>query len=80
MFELISILMCGGGGGAPPPPAYVPAPLKVGTRAPSSAVKRRQTQTKGGGATMGATTGTLFAGTQGIGDQSLMTGKTLLGG
>ena len=79
MFELISILMCGGGGGPAPAP-YVPQPLKVGTRAPSSAVKRRQTQTKGGGATMGATTGTLFAGTQGIGDQSLMTGKTLLGG
>ena len=78
MFELISILMCGGGGGQPAP--YVPQPLRVGTRAPSSAVKRRQTQSKGGGAAMGATTGTLFAGTQGIGDQSLMTGKTLLGG
>ena len=78
MFELISILMCGGGGGQPAP--YVPHPLRVGTRAPSSAVKRRQTQSKGGGATMGATTGTLFAGAQGIGDQSFSAGKTLLGG
>ena len=80
MFELLSVLMCGGGGGPAPAP-YVPQPIRQGKRSASSAVKRQQSTSKTGGGSLGyGGGGTLFAGTQGIGDQSLSTGKTLLGG
>ena len=81
MFELLSVLMCGGGPAAVPAPAYVPQPIRQGLRSASSATKRSQSSAKTGGGGFGiGSGGSLFAGSQGIGDQSLSTGKTLLGG
>ncbi len=81
MLEILSVLMCGGGGAAPAPYVPPPAPVKRSTRSPASEIKRRQSESKGGpGGIGGGSTGTLFAGTQGVGDLTLSTGKTLLGG
>jgi hypothetical protein len=89
MFELISVLMCGGGGGYQPPP-YVPPPKPKPAPPPPAAVKQPQTavRQKQKRSVRGAETpsmaggfgGTLLTGTQGIGDQSLITGKSMLGG
>jgi len=86
MLELLTVLMCGGGGGSPAP-AFTPTPtVKTrGTRYPTSDVRRQQAQNRsssgsGGGGFGSSTRGDLFTGTQGIGDMSLSTGKTLLGG
>lgn len=87
MLELLTVLMCGGGGGSPAP-AFTPTPTPIktrGTRNPTSGMRRQQAQNRattgsGGGGFGSSTRGDLFTGTQGIGDMSLSTGKTLLGG
>lgn len=78
MFELLSVLMCGGGGYSPPPPR-APAPVKQAVRTAQPAITKK---TSGKKQAPMATSygGTLLTGTQGIGDQSLITGKSLLGG
>ena len=81
MLELLSVLMCGGGGGSPAAFAPPPSPVRRTTRSPASEIKRRQSESRGGPSGIGGgSTGTLFAGTQGVGDLTLSTGKTLLGG
>tara|TARA_Y100001949_G_C15975916_1_gene326038 strand:- start:1248 stop:1493 length:246 start_codon:yes stop_codon:yes gene_type:complete len=81
MFELLSVLMCGGGGGRAPAPApYVPAPVKQVARPAATAVKQKQTKKTAGLGAASGFGGTLLTGAQGIGDQGLVTGKSMLGG
>ena len=79
MFELLSVLMCGGGGGRAPAP-YVPAPVKQVARPAATAVKQKQTKKTAGLGAASGFGGTLLTGAQGIGDQGLVTGKSMLGG
>jgi hypothetical protein len=79
MFELLSVLMCGGGGGPAPAP-YVPAPIKQAPKAASSASRQKQTKKTAGSGVASGFGGTLLTGTQGVGDQGLVTGKSILGG
>ena len=80
MFELLSVLMCGGGGGRPAPAPYVPAPVKQVSRPAATAVKQKQTKKTAGLGAASGFGGTLLTGAQGIGDQGLVTGKSILGG
>jgi len=64
---------------SPPPPP--PAPVKKAPkRVAISEVKRQQSSLKEGRGGSGASSSIFTQGTQGIGDSSLSTGKTLLGG
>ena len=83
MLELLSVLMCGGGPSPAPTPAPAPAPAP--SKQPMRAARQKQGGTRGAsqassGSVGAGTGGTLLTGMQGIGDASLSTGKTILGG
>ena len=88
MFELISVLMCrfGGGGPAPapyiPPPAPKPVPPPAAVKQPQTAVRQKQRRVRGAETPLaaGGFGGTLLTGTQGLGDEGSVTGKSMLGG
>mgnify|MGYP003662893013 CR=1 FL=1 len=86
MLNLLNFLMCGGGGSAPAPAPYVaPPPPPAPKKQPLREVKQRQGGVRGAseaksGAIGAGTGGTLLTGLQGVGDASLSTGKTMLGG
>jgi hypothetical protein len=88
MLNLLPFLMCGGGGRAPAPvqQAYVPPPPPPAPKKqPLREVKLKQGGVRGAseaktGSVGAGTGGTLLTGLQGVGDASLSTGKTMLGG
>jgi len=86
MLNLLPFLMCGGGGSAPAPyspPTVTAAPARKKQPSKTAMLKQggvrgaTQAETGSPGTGMG---GTLLTGIQGIGDASLTTGKTILGG
>ena len=83
MLNLLPFLMCGGG--PPPAPAYVPPPPPQPPKQPLKSAKQKQGGVRGAseaetGSVGAGTGGTLLTGLQGVGDASLSTGKTILGG
>jgi hypothetical protein len=85
MLNLLNFLMCGGGSPPPPAPYVAPPPPPAPKKQPLREVKQRQGGVRGAseaksGAIGAGTGGTLLTGLQGVGDASLSTGKTMLGG
>ena len=85
MLNLLNFLMCGGGGAPAPAPYVAPPPPPAPKKQPLREVKQRQGGVRGAseaksGAIGAGTGGTLLTGLQGVGDASLSTGKTMLGG
>ena len=83
MLNLLPFLMCGGG--APAAPAYTAPVEPQPKKQPLKSAKQKQGGVRGAseaetGSVGAGTGGTLLTGLQGVGDASLSTGKTILGG
>ena len=83
MLNLLPFLMCGPG--PAPTPAYTAPVEPQKKKQPLKAAKQKQGGVRGAseaetGSVGAGTGGTLLTGLQGVGDASLSTGKTILGG